>query len=399
MKVTRTINPLHFEDLEPHRFEDLVRQLVYDFRSWSSIEAVGRSGADEGIDIRATERVHLETEREDEDLEEDGEPRRDSLTKEQTWIIQCKREQTMGPAKVAKIVENDLSRQSESPYGYMIVAACNFSKAARDTFRRAVTSFGVREFHLWGKGELEDLLFLPKYDHLLFAYFGISLQVKRRSMKTQLSSNLTLKRKLVKVLGDVKGTHFQQVLIRDPRDPDYPFIKSAKDFKKNPRWRYWTFNSHEPPDHLAFIARRCFGYVDWEKGQWDALLDFDDSPGYLSLSGLSDERNEDSEKRTRYWRFWFDIPEANRAWFNEMRVIPYERIMAVDELGDSFNDAPHLLVEYRTPEDPFERWSYRYLESARSYDSRTVTAERETRTKYFPDSIPEPPPPGPTEQS
>ena len=56
----KTIGPLHFEDLEPHRFEDLVRQLAYDFRSWRDIEAVGRRGVDEGIDIRATEIVPVE---------------------------------------------------------------------------------------------------------------------------------------------------------------------------------------------------------------------------------------------------------------------------------------------------------------------------------------------------
>jgi hypothetical protein len=37
--------PLHFEDLEPHRFEDLVRRLIYDFRPWRQLEATGRSGA------------------------------------------------------------------------------------------------------------------------------------------------------------------------------------------------------------------------------------------------------------------------------------------------------------------------------------------------------------------
>jgi hypothetical protein len=50
---TRTFNPLHFEDLEPHRFEDLIRQLIYDFRQWRSLEATGRTGSDEGMDIRA----------------------------------------------------------------------------------------------------------------------------------------------------------------------------------------------------------------------------------------------------------------------------------------------------------------------------------------------------------
>jgi hypothetical protein len=43
----RTIGQLHFEDLEPHRFEDLVRQLVYGFRDWVALEPLGRTGADE----------------------------------------------------------------------------------------------------------------------------------------------------------------------------------------------------------------------------------------------------------------------------------------------------------------------------------------------------------------
>jgi len=55
---SRTINPLHFEDLEPHRFEDLARQLVYDFRAWAGLEATGRSGADEGNRKRGSDRTN-----------------------------------------------------------------------------------------------------------------------------------------------------------------------------------------------------------------------------------------------------------------------------------------------------------------------------------------------------
>jgi len=54
---TRTYNPLPFTDLEPKRFEDLVRQLVYDFRQWRRLEATGRSGSDDGFDARALEIV------------------------------------------------------------------------------------------------------------------------------------------------------------------------------------------------------------------------------------------------------------------------------------------------------------------------------------------------------
>ena len=57
--ITRTVGPIHFEDLDPHRFEDLVRQLAYDFRPWKSIESTGRGGADDGFDVRAFEEARV----------------------------------------------------------------------------------------------------------------------------------------------------------------------------------------------------------------------------------------------------------------------------------------------------------------------------------------------------
>lgn len=39
--TTRTFNPLPLEHLEPKRFEDLVRQLTYEFRPWRQLEATG----------------------------------------------------------------------------------------------------------------------------------------------------------------------------------------------------------------------------------------------------------------------------------------------------------------------------------------------------------------------
>jgi hypothetical protein len=89
---TRTYNPLPFTDLEPKRFEDLVRQLVYDFRPWRRPEATGRSGSD----ARALEIVEApdaidaigQGEPEDDETVTRGEPDR-------LWLIQCKRERTI----------------------------------------------------------------------------------------------------------------------------------------------------------------------------------------------------------------------------------------------------------------------------------------------------------------
>lgn len=43
--------------MEPKRFEDLVRQLDYDFKPWRKLEATGRSGSDDGFDARGYEIV------------------------------------------------------------------------------------------------------------------------------------------------------------------------------------------------------------------------------------------------------------------------------------------------------------------------------------------------------
>jgi hypothetical protein len=224
-KTTRTLNPLHFEDLEPHRFEDLVRQLAYDFRPWRSIEATGRLGSDEGIDIRATEEVVHE----DALVGEEGEDDLPPAGETRLWVIQCKRKKRVGPADMRKIVKDAVPGGASIPYGLVVAAACDFTKKARDTFHSEAVNRGVRQTDLWGKAELEDMLFLPKNDHLLFAYFNISLQVRRRSLQSKLRARLAIKHKLIGALGDIDSHIPKAVLLRDPRDEYYPWAKKARD--------------------------------------------------------------------------------------------------------------------------------------------------------------------------
>jgi hypothetical protein len=57
-----------------------------------------------------------------------------------------------------------------------------------------------------------------------------------------------------------------------------------------------------------------------------------------------------------------------------------------DELGDKFNPAPHLLVEY-TGDDPFEL-TWAWLESATDSDRQFVPDENK-QTQYFPSPLPD----------
>lgn len=94
---TRTLGPLHLEDLEPYRFEDLVRQLIYDFRNWRALEPTGRSGSDDGFDVRGFEVVSggalVES-------EGDAEVSSASPTEDRVGLVRCKREKTIPPKKL-----------------------------------------------------------------------------------------------------------------------------------------------------------------------------------------------------------------------------------------------------------------------------------------------------------
>lgn len=390
---SRTLNPLHFEDLEPHRFEDLIRQLIYDFRQWRSLEATGRKGSDAGIDIRAIERVGAaDFINEDEVADTEPIPVRDIQSQDRLWVIQCKRTHQIGPTKIKNIVSSNLSGLTDKPYGYMLVAACDFSKSARDAFREEVIKHGVEEFYIWGKGEVEDQLYLPKNDHLLFAYFGISLQVRRRSIRTNLRARLTLKRKLINELGDINHPHYASVLIRDPRDDRYPFIDSPSEFVKSPHWRYWEFYAHEPPDHLAFITMKHFAYVNWQTKEYDILEDFDAGvPSHPELFGLDRNWWDPSNIYNKYHAYWSkSIPDNNQAWAIELRVIHYDRILAFDEIGDSHNPGPHLLVEYDTGGNPFEpHLGALLLKPASIYGPSPIRKSDGKRISVFPPEIPQ----------
>src|SRR5713226_5771963 len=118
VKATKTINPLHFEDLEPHRFEDLVRRLLYGFRDWSNIEATGRGGSDEGFDVRAWEKSDDVT-----NVGEEGEEGARSLDGH-LWQIQGKREKAINPAKIRTFIKEGVDGKNP-PYGYIMAAATN----------------------------------------------------------------------------------------------------------------------------------------------------------------------------------------------------------------------------------------------------------------------------------
>lgn len=354
-QTTKTINPLHFEDLEPHRFEDLVRNLIYDFKPWQSIEATGRGGSDDGFDIRAWESTKEIINRDDEGDEEG------SVSVEgNTWMIQCKREKQLGPSRVKKIINEGVDK-SNPPYGYILVAPANFSKKSYDTFREELRIRGVMEFQLWGRSELEDMLFMPKNDHILFAFFGTSLVTRKRTRSTELKFAINNKNKLFRVLSksSYSNTLRESILVRDFNDTNYPWEKEYKDFDKNPRWEEHVVIGYDPEGVIVHV-REWYAFVDFDKKKFD----FTKAVDLVNRQGEIRRNKRDHNKEEKVRDYWRHFPRKNQTKFIIHGIIPFEDILIIDDKGDVLNQFPHIFINFKFKpyRGPFRGYWY-YLEN------------------------------------
>ncbi|QNA42679.1 PDDEXK family nuclease [Lacibacter sediminis] len=348
--VTRTYGPIHFEDLEPHRFEDLVRELIYDYKDWQSIEATGRAGSDEGFDIRAYERVFQNYNDSESESEQDETPSTHPMDGN-LWMIQCKREKSIGPQKVAKIIKETVNPNSP-PYGYILVASAVFSKKFYDAFREGLKKAGVMEFYLWGNAELEDMLHMPKYDRILFTFFGISLVTKKRTRTSEIRSLVTIKNKLYKVLGEENIGH-HEILIRDINDNLYPREKEYADFHLRPRWGKYYFKGNNVYG-IWVQLRMHYGFYNARLKEWDMFEGFDSSMIYDEFE-TEEERLENMKNNLAVRNFWERFPFSSQVEISVWALLKYEQILLVDDKGGPIHKIPHIYADYRFEHGPFSR--------------------------------------------
>lgn len=339
--MTRTINPLPFEHLEPKRFEDLVRQLIYDFRSWNVLEATGRSGADEGFDARGIEAgsSNLASPSEfdgDDDIAAYAAP-------ERVWLIQCKREKAIGPTKIVNHLEAIPADSINGLYGLIFVAACDLSKTTRDACREWCRDKGLQEVHVWGRGEIEDLLFQPKNDNLLFGFFGISLQIRQQSVATRIRRRITLKKR-IRALQVSSGWPGTPVIFRDPSDDSYPEAEADQWDRLLHRWRpAWIRGAGI--HGLRVILRQHYAYYDPATGSWDFATAFNYAyPLEASelwpapaVFGVSSE----------VIQAWLALPRQHQVHFRLVGTLPYEDIIEIDQEPDDFCEFPTIFTSFR----------------------------------------------------
>ncbi|PKL85080.1 MAG: hypothetical protein CVV22_09645 [Ignavibacteriae bacterium HGW-Ignavibacteriae-1] len=341
IKITRTFGPIHFEDLDPHRFEDLIRELIYDYKEWQSIEATGRSGSDAGFDIRAYEKNNKVISTENDNNEEiiEFHPMEGNL-----WMIQGKREKEISPEKIKKILKDIDS--NNPPYGYILAASANFSKKSFDTFRGILYEKGVMEFYLWGKAELEDMLHLPKNDRILFTFFGISLISMKRVKTTEIRAAINIKNKLTRAI-EKSGT----ILIRDLNDDSYPKINEINRLYQNNSWYDYEVISHHPLGLIIHI-QEYFAYVDFENKSWDYTDELDLI--YHQRENDNDELSELYYEKQKLIKEFYDfLPRKFKCKMSIYGLLKYSDIELVDDKGDILYDSPHIYVNYVNNSIPF----------------------------------------------
>lgn len=380
--TTRTLNPLPFEALEPRRFEDLVRQLAYDFKLWRQLEATGRTGSDEGFDARGFEIISAPSIEPVLDDQEEQEAILETDT-DRLWLIQCKRERSIGPSKMQNYLDDIHQDIRADIYGILFVAACDFSKKTRDTFRSWCLENGISECHVWGKGELEDLLYLPKNDHLLFAYFNISLQFRKRKISTQVRRTTTLKRKLKRLFpADLyRGT---SCIIRDISDERYPYNTGILE-SSDKLWRV-VYAKGIGVHGLKILYKSFYAYGNHQTGQWDISTLEDYAVPHPHEHPWRDEDFYSDGPKTPNTghELWVSLPE--RFQFNAHMIyeIRYDEIIEIDDVGDAVSDLPTIYVNFAGGRIPFLPNLEFYLDPVQRFAER-IFPKIENHVRFFPD--------------
>ena len=98
--TTRTINQIHFEDLDAIRFEELIMAMAYRMRRWEKLDHFGKKGTDDGIDIRAVELLENE--------------------KRNVYFFQCKRYIKVTNFQLKNIIDDYVTKNNFIPDYYVL---------------------------------------------------------------------------------------------------------------------------------------------------------------------------------------------------------------------------------------------------------------------------------------
>lgn len=171
-----TTNRLHFEDLEPRRFEELGYQLLHRLYKWDRFDHTGVCGNDGGVDMYG-------------------------ITKDGVHCYcQVKRYQKLTQSDIreiySSIIENYKTIDPNSKF--ILICACDLSKQVLDLAYELGATYGFKLVELFSRTRLEALLY-NGHRPLLNTFFG-SATNKHESNAVKIKKQAQAKRYVVKKL-------------------------------------------------------------------------------------------------------------------------------------------------------------------------------------------------------
>ncbi|UPJ47708.1 hypothetical protein IVB30_31310 [Bradyrhizobium sp. 200] len=135
-----------------------------------------------------------------------------------------------------------------------------------------------------------------------------------------------MKRKVARI---VNKRMFGSFLLRDPEATDFPYVEKGQDLR-------WLVRNNRGMDFrgVGFEFKEYIAYVDGN-GQWDVANKYNlaipehDNP-WLDCEKRYLSEAEQVELRT----FAADIPQERQGRLTVTAFIPFDEIIAVDEMGD-----------------------------------------------------------------
>ena len=182
---------------------------------------------------------------------------------------------------------------------------------------------GVEEFYLWGKADLEDMMFLPKNDHLLFAYFGISLQIRRRSLKTEVRSRLATKKSIRRLFEGGKHSIYSPVAIIDATEVPPAWGREIHSHIHDKKIVFCKVADYLPAS-LLVLVKEYHAYADDERIEWDAILAENVIAANNQMIPWSLRKPNGGERSVNPWAEMEKVAKGNRAWLKVHKFIEYE---------------------------------------------------------------------------
>lgn len=318
MNPSSTTNRLHFEDIEPHRFEALSFEILNRTKKWKRINHVGALGNDGGVDIYG--------------ITDEG----------RVCYCQAKRLQKASKTDITSIVDKVLENNSiETNSTLIYIFACDLSAATTKYAYEYAEEQGFAYVELITAMNLETYLY-NEYKDLLKKYFGLdyySSHSKAEEVRYSLKMKSVAEQKLL--ITDFYNKYTNTQLIKDPSIKfryDALIVRSVNDTQ------YPDFDENNPPEWF-----KAFPY------------NFLDDGLEILLAPYTDTRIAFNTKTFEWRRVTDDdvlLKEELSLRCDYVGFLPYHEIVTIEEDGDTYFSFPIIRCYFNFSNSPF---SQRYL--------------------------------------